>query len=129
MRRLHAIRQARMNPQGLAGICDFEFTDGSTETIEIVRGDMRELLMALHAVCVALGERSPTTQPITATGPTDGVLVPTEEWSTVKLPSGSVWLVFRVGSVDLRFALPDPTAARALGEALVAASRSVPPRT
>lgn len=123
MKRLHAIRSIHPDVSGQAMLLNMEYADGSTEPLEVLRGDIPDLFRALLAACVGLGEIAPTIRPLVATTPADAVVVPADELHAVTVQSGSLWLMMRAGIQDFAFAFPDPRAARALGDSLVSASQ------
>jgi hypothetical protein len=129
MKRFKGFSDARANAQGLAALITFEFTDGTKLPIEFERASMAAVLRGFLNTTSLMGDYAANPRPFLETTPAQAVQIPTEDLHVVT-EGGAVWLFLRVGSEDLALALPDPRAARAVGQALLdKANQSNQPRT
>ena len=123
MKRFRAVTDARLSDGAEAAKVVLQFTDGTSDTVEIVRGSMRDLLRPLLAISKAFGDRVPNSRPLPETVPADAIVIPAEELAVRKDPGGGVWLMLRVGSHDLAVAFPERRAVLTLARALVNSPR------
>jgi len=119
MKRLSAIAEPKISDNAGAAVIGLHFADGNREDVEIERDKIEDLLRAILATCKALGDRVPNERPLPQTAPVDAIAIPAGELATVTDPAGGVWLILRVGSLDVSVFFPVKGAANALAHALL----------
>jgi hypothetical protein len=108
---------------GRAVLMHLKQQDGNTIGLEVERSTLPDLIKALMVFAQRDGEQHPPPLPLPETAHNEALLLPCEEIATQTAPEG-LWVKLRVGSLDLSVALPGKSAAKALGESLLLASKS-----